>query len=94
MYALAVANDGGVYVGGQFTMAGAVAASNVARWDPATGTWSALGSGLNGAVYALAVASGGGGVCRRAIHHGWRGRGQSDRALGREQLVRPRHRHG
>ena len=42
-----------VYVGGSFTKAGSVNATNIARWD-GTG-WSALGSGVNNQVYALAV---------------------------------------
>lgn len=42
-----------LYVGGQFSSAGSVLASNVARWDGAR--WHAVGSGPNGIVYALAV---------------------------------------
>lgn len=43
--------NGRFFIGGRFTVAGAVAASNVAQWD---GTrWSALDSGLNGAVKLL-----------------------------------------
>lgn len=40
-------------VGGQFAVAGNVHASNLAAWDPATGAWSALGTGTNGTVRAL-----------------------------------------
>src|SRR5262245_24424056 len=40
-------------LGGSFLLAGTVAASHIAAWDPAADTWSALGSGLNGAVYAF-----------------------------------------
>ena len=58
---------GGVYVGGQFTTAGGVAASRIARWDGSS--WSALGTGMdNQAVYALAVDSDGGGVCWWPVH--------------------------
>ncbi|MFZ4575819.1 MAG: hypothetical protein ACOYN0_15600, partial [Phycisphaerales bacterium] len=39
--------SGAVVVGGTFTEAGGVAASNVAKYDPATRTWSALGTGLS-----------------------------------------------
>ncbi|MBL8766238.1 MAG: hypothetical protein JNL94_02670 [Planctomycetes bacterium] len=49
--ALCVHDDGSgpaLYAGGVFTLAGAVAASNVARFDGVT--WSPLGSGVNGAV--------------------------------------------
>lgn len=42
-----------VYVGGEFTQAGGLAAGYIAKWDGST--WSALGLGLNNACYALAV---------------------------------------
>jgi hypothetical protein len=42
-------------IGGSFTVAGTAAANNVAMYDPATGEWSALGSGMNNVVWALAV---------------------------------------
>ena len=42
-------------VGGDFSSAGNVLASNIAVWDPTTGTWSALGSGCNHGVRSLAV---------------------------------------
>lgn len=46
VYAVAVAQDGSLYVGGDFTTAGDVSALGVARWD---GTkWRALGSGVVG----------------------------------------------
>lgn len=47
--ALAV-HDGGIVAGGWFTSAGRLAADNIARW---TDGWSAVGEGLNAAVYAL-----------------------------------------
>ncbi|MFN8818369.1 MAG: immunoglobulin domain-containing protein [bacterium] len=55
--ALAVIPGGDVIVGGEFSSAGGVAASDVARYNPATGTGSALGAGLGDAadVFALAV---------------------------------------
>jgi hypothetical protein len=40
-------------VGGQFTFAGTVPANNVAAFDPATGSWSALGAGVLGVVREL-----------------------------------------
>ncbi|UOQ54474.1 beta strand repeat-containing protein [Hymenobacter cellulosivorans] len=62
IYAVARATNGDVYVGGEFTGAGAVAASRIARWNGTA--WSALGdgsslenNGLNGRVLALAVSS-------------------------------------
>jgi len=42
-----------LYAGGDFTTAGGVSASLVARWDGSS--WSALGTGMNSAVEALAV---------------------------------------
>ncbi len=42
-------------IGGTFSAVGAVAARNIAAWDPATGDWSALGDGTDGLVAALAV---------------------------------------
>ncbi|MBN1511133.1 MAG: hypothetical protein JXB13_03895, partial [Phycisphaerae bacterium] len=54
VHALGVLDDGNgsaLYVGGSFTVAGGVSASNIAKWD---GTyWSALGAGMNLAVCAL-----------------------------------------
>jgi hypothetical protein len=50
--ALAVSGTN-LYVGGVFTRAGDIAATNVAKWDGSS--WSALGSGMNSNVLALAV---------------------------------------
>ncbi len=59
VYALAIDGSGRVYVGGLFTQAGGVSANNVARFDPATNSWSTLGTGaqngVNSTVYALAI---------------------------------------
>src|SRR5262245_55766850 len=51
----AVATDafGNLYVGGVFTTAGGVFATNIAKWNGST--WSAIGSGINGEVGALLV---------------------------------------
>ncbi len=57
--AIAVLPGGDVIVGGEFTTAGGVAASRLARYNPTTGAWSALGSGTAGTVFALAVLPGG-----------------------------------
>ena len=57
VYALAVGPDGSVYAGGQFTRAGGIPASNVARWDGTA--WSALGSGTDRTVRSLAVGADG-----------------------------------
>jgi hypothetical protein len=48
-----------VIVGGDFTVAGGVLANYIARYNPSTGVWSALGSGTNSTVNALAVLPGG-----------------------------------
>jgi hypothetical protein len=60
VYAVAVAGNGDVYVGGIFSQAGGVLASNVAKWNGTA--WSALGAGVANSnpylmpgVYALAV---------------------------------------
>ena len=41
-----------LYAGGAFTNAGGIQANHIAQWNGTN--WSALGSGINGAVYALA----------------------------------------
>jgi hypothetical protein len=54
--ALTVFDDGtgpALYVGGNFTDSGGVAANRIARWDGTA--WSPLGSGLNDRVHALTV---------------------------------------
>jgi hypothetical protein len=51
--ALLVLSDTQVYAGGWFTSAGGKPASYIARWNGSS--WEALGSGMNGAVYALAA---------------------------------------
>jgi trimeric autotransporter adhesin len=48
-------------VGGEFTIAGDAFARNIAVWDPLDGSWSALGEGTNGAVFALAAVPNGSG---------------------------------
>jgi hypothetical protein len=56
VYAMAVFDDGtgpALYVGGRFTTAGGVPASNIAKWNGTT--WSALGAGTNDYVWALRV---------------------------------------
>ena len=56
VWATCVFDDGGgpaLYAGGDFTVAGGVPASRIARWDGAS--WSALGGGTDDMVLALAV---------------------------------------
>ncbi len=48
-----------LFVGGQFTTAGPISANRIAAWDG--GRWSALGSGINGNVYALVTFNDGNG---------------------------------
>jgi hypothetical protein len=58
IYAMAISGDD-IYVGGQFTRAGNVAAANIARYSITTGQWSALGgSGVGGigTTYVAAIA--------------------------------------
>ncbi len=50
--ALAVSGSD-LYAGGSFTTAGAIAATNIAKWDGSA--WSVLGPGMNDSVLALAV---------------------------------------
>jgi hypothetical protein len=51
VYAMTVA-DNAIYIGGSFTEAGGLSARRVASWNGSS--WSALGDGVNGTVYALA----------------------------------------
>ncbi|MBX7212006.1 MAG: IPT/TIG domain-containing protein, partial [Verrucomicrobiaceae bacterium] len=48
-----VDGSGNLYIGGGFSFVGTVAANNIAKWNGST--WSALGNGIDGDVYALAV---------------------------------------
>ena len=52
--AAAVAPNGYLYVAGEFTSIGGVAANRVAYWDGSS--WNAMGTGLNGIGYALDIA--------------------------------------
>lgn len=56
------APDGGIYVGGNFSLCGNVSANNIARFEPGTQTWAALGdsqsNGVNGVVEAFALHDG------------------------------------
>jgi hypothetical protein len=52
-YAAAVDGSGNLYIGGSFIVVGNVIATNIARWNGSS--WSALGSGMNSQVNALAV---------------------------------------
>ena len=51
--AMVVDGSGNLYIGGSFANVGEVVANRVAKWNGSA--WSALGSGLNGQVAALAV---------------------------------------
>jgi len=53
VYAAAADGAGNLYIGGSFTIAGAAFANGVAKWDGSN--WTALGPGINGVAYALAV---------------------------------------
>jgi hypothetical protein len=39
--------NGKIIAGGLFTLAGTLPVNNIAAYDPATGLWSAIGSGTN-----------------------------------------------
>jgi hypothetical protein len=56
VWSLAV-HEAQVVVGGDFTVAGGVAAARVARLDPSTGIWSSMGVGFNDIVRAVHVGS-------------------------------------
>ena len=45
--------SGNLYIGGAFTVVGDIGAKFIAKWNGSS--WSALGSGMNNWVYALAV---------------------------------------
>lgn len=49
------ASPGCMVIAGKFTVAGGVPTKGIARWNPTTSAWSALGSGTSGEVYALAI---------------------------------------
>src|SRR5947208_1187840 len=53
VHAIAAGGSGNLYIGGAFSIVGDVFAANIAKWDGSS--WSALGSGLKGAVVAVAV---------------------------------------
>ncbi len=46
-------NHHGVYIAGTFDMAGEKNANNIVRWNPENNTWSPLGSGVRGQVFAV-----------------------------------------
>jgi hypothetical protein len=56
VYAAVVDPSGNLYIGGGFTVAGGVIARNIAKWNGSD--WSALGSGMNSEVFALALSGG------------------------------------
>ncbi|MBY0261168.1 MAG: hypothetical protein K2Q20_02425 [Phycisphaerales bacterium] len=53
--AVVVLPDGDVLIGGQFTMAGGSAASNIARYRPSTGAWIPVAPGTNRKVNVMLV---------------------------------------
>ena len=46
VYSVAIDSVNNVYIGGSFTTAGGVPVNYIAKWNPNTSTWSALGNGL------------------------------------------------
>ncbi|MBS0195498.1 MAG: immunoglobulin domain-containing protein [Planctomycetes bacterium] len=55
VFAFAVLPGGDVILGGCFGSAGGVAVNNIARYNPVTRVWSAMGNGVPSCVYALTV---------------------------------------
>jgi hypothetical protein len=53
VYAIACDSSNNVYAGGNFTTASGITANYIAKWSPATNTWSALGGGVNSTVISL-----------------------------------------
>ncbi len=53
VFAAVADGSGNLYIGGSFTLVGTVAANNIAKWNGSA--WSALGTGMNSTVNALAV---------------------------------------
>ena len=53
VWAAIIDGSGNLYIGGQFTLVGTVPANRVAKWNGSA--WSALGTGMNSDVYALAL---------------------------------------
>jgi len=51
--ALAALPNGDILLGGQFTSVDGVPANSLARWDAATGQWTAMGTGASNTVYSL-----------------------------------------
>ena len=50
LFGLSISADGTIYVTGDFTSIGGVAMSRVGKYNPTTGTWSAMGTGLGGSL--------------------------------------------
>jgi len=50
--------NGNIIVGGDFSMAGAISANKIAKWNPSTPSWSAMGTGMNDYVKSMAVYNG------------------------------------
>lgn len=55
--AIAFDSNNNVYVGGSFQIAGGIMVNNIAKWDPVSYTWSALGNGLNAVCNTIAYDS-------------------------------------
>jgi hypothetical protein len=81
--AIVVDDSGDVYIGGAFSIASKTTANNIAKWNGSS--WSALGSGMNGQVYTLAIS--GNDLYAGGLFHDSRGQpGQSHCQMGRKLL--------
>lgn len=56
---LEVSPDGTLYATGSFTAINGVAAANIAKYNPITSTWTAMGTGLNGSGFSICIANNG-----------------------------------
>ena len=83
-----------LYVGGDFTTAGGVAANHIAKWDGSS--WSALGSGMDAASVrrpdGVRRRQRAGALRRRRLHDRGRRGGEPHREVGRLELVGARQR--
>ena len=56
VYDIAIVDSTNIYVGGNFTTAGAITANRIAKWN-GTNTWSSLGSGTDNTVETISIDS-------------------------------------
>jgi hypothetical protein len=85
IFAMTKDSDGNIYIGGHFTVVGRTSANYIAKWNGTS--WSALGTGMNAEVNALAWDSTNDLLyAGRKLYHGWRYRGQPCCQMERDGL--------